>query len=141
VRPCDIRIIALSPESQADILKIIVERLAGVSRDHNVRVVVQVRERYTDDPNTIVITTTQSYKGYEAEIVAIPGINYFTKDKRPAAHELYVAMTRARSLLYISGNTLAQTQRRAQGPGGRILVELQNALKDLSTPPLDNSPA
>ena len=54
--------------------------------------------------NTLVMTTSHSYKGYESEVIIIPGVDQFvTGQGLLLANNLYVAMTRARSLLAIYG--------------------------------------
>ena len=54
--------------------------------------------------NTLIATTPHSYKGYESEAVIIPSVDTFVApDGHILAHALYVAMTRARSLLAIYG--------------------------------------
>ena len=48
------------------------------------------------------MTTSHSFKGYEAEVVLIPcADHYVTGDNQILANNLYVAMTRARSILAI----------------------------------------
>ena len=54
--------------------------------------------------NTLVMTTSHSYKGYESEVIIIPGVDQFVTGQGDIlANNLYVAMTRARSLLAIYG--------------------------------------
>jgi len=56
--------------------------------------------------NTLVATTPHSYKGYESEVVMIPCVDhYVAPGGKILANCLYVAMTRARSLLGIYGIT------------------------------------
>lgn len=69
-----------------------------------VRLEVQVCKAFTRDANTVVASTAQSFKGYEAEIVVIAGVDKFVaRDRGILANSLYVAMTRARSLLAMYG--------------------------------------
>ncbi len=54
--------------------------------------------------NTLIATTPHSYKGYESEAVIIPSVDTFVAPNgQILAHALYVAMTRARSLLAVYG--------------------------------------
>lgn len=54
--------------------------------------------------NTLVATTAASFKGYEAEVVVIPCVDHFVAPEgKLLSNSLYVAMTRARSLLAIYG--------------------------------------
>ena len=69
-----------------------------------VRLEVQVSKAFTRDANTVIASTAQSFKGYEAEIVVIAGADKFVaRDRGILANNLYVAMTRARSLLAVYG--------------------------------------
>ena len=70
----------------------------------NARLEVQVSQAFTRDANTVVASTAQSFKGYEAEIVVVAGADRFVaKDRGVLANNLYVAMTRARSVLAVFG--------------------------------------
>lgn len=62
---------------------------------------IQRSERYTEDSRSLIATTPHSFKGYDKEIVVIAGVDAFAKPDR--ARTLYVAMTRARSLLAVYG--------------------------------------
>jgi len=63
---------------------------------------VQTNRPFERRPNTLVVTTSHSYKGCESEVVMIPCVDQFaTSDGQILANNLYVAMTRARSLLCI----------------------------------------
>ena len=53
--------------------------------------------------NTVVLCTANSFKGYDAEIVLIAGVEQFVAEKEILPYHLYVAMTRARSLLAVFG--------------------------------------
>ena len=68
------------------------------------RLEVQVSQAFTRDANTVVASTAQSFKGYEAEIVVVAGADRFVaQDRGILANNLYVAMTRARSVLAVFG--------------------------------------
>lgn len=78
-----------------------------------VEISVQTNRAFERKSNTLVITTSHSYKGYESEVVFIPCVDQFaTSDGQVLANNLYVAMTRARSLLFLSasdeGNAASQ---------------------------------
>jgi superfamily I DNA/RNA helicase len=103
VRPGDIRILYNGkPTVQA--LQNVVEpalRRAGI------RLLVQVRGDLDNDPQAVVATTAQSFKGFDAEIVVLAGAEQFAaKGVGVLAHSLYVAMTRARSILAVYGRRL-----------------------------------
>ena len=80
--------------------------------------------------NTLVVTTSHSYKGYESEVVLIPGVDQFvTGEGQILASNLYVAMTRARSLLAIYGTD-------GGSPASRQLMEtIAGCIKTLNSPP------
>lgn len=61
---------------------------------------VQVNRPFERKSNTLVVTTPHSYKGYDSEIVLIPCADQFTtKEGEILFASLYVAMTRAKSIL------------------------------------------
>lgn len=67
--------------------------------------------------NTLLATTPHSYKGYESEVVIIPCVDlYVAPEGKLVANGLYVAMTRARSLLAIYGiNGGSEASKRVTG--------------------------
>ncbi len=69
--------------------------------DAGIRAVVEKSRPRRVGNDTIVLCTSNSFKGYDAEIVVIAGIEQFVVDKEILPHHLYVAMTRARSLLAV----------------------------------------
>lgn len=74
---------------------------------------VQTNRPFERQPNTLIVTTSHSYKGYDAEIVLIPCADqYTTQEGQVLAANLYVAMTRARSVLgiysLVEGNPASQ---------------------------------
>lgn len=86
------------------------------------------------EPNTLLVTTSHSFKGYDAEIVLIPCADqYTTQDGQILAANLYVAMTRARSLLGIytlnSSDLAART----------LNAALDRCITDLNSPPVVDS--
>ncbi len=85
--------------------------------------------------NTLVASTPNSFKGYESEVVVIPAVDRFVaRGGDILAHSLYVAMTRARSLLAIYG-VFGHT------PASRIITDTLNKCNALQnwTPPIENS--
>jgi hypothetical protein len=79
-------------------------QVAAKLRTIDARLEVQVSKAFTRDANTVVASTAHSFKGYEAEIVVIAGVDKFVaQDRGILANSLYVAMTRARSLLAVYG--------------------------------------
>lgn len=88
-------------------------------------------EGFVRDGRTVIVSTPHSFKGYEAEIVYVPGVDMFVSNNEPNAASLYVALTRARSLLVASGIETA-------GVGQRIVTALKH-VSDLAgaAPPID----
>ncbi len=88
--------------------KSVVQHLASNLRpilaEMGVELSVQTNRPFERRSNTLVVTTSHSYKGYESEVVLIPSVDQFvTGNGQILANNLYVAMTRARSLLAIYG--------------------------------------
>lgn len=97
VKPCDITIVCNDRSFQEQL-----QAAAGDKLDsHKCSVIVDPKTSWRRDERTVVISTAASYKGFEAEIVVVAGVERFIGDKRILANTLYVAMTRARSVLAI----------------------------------------
>lgn len=77
-------------------------KLAPRMQEIGVELLVQTNRQFERRANTLLVTTAHSFKGYDAEVVLIPCADqYTTQDGQILAAALYVAMTRARSLLGI----------------------------------------
>ena len=77
----------------------------------------------------MIATTPHSFKGYDSEIVLIPCVEFFEAKGKPLAQVLYVAMTRARSVLAIYGKA-------SKKEGEREIVEaLDDCLDALEARP------
>lgn len=77
-------------------------KLAPRLQQIGVELSVQTNRPFERRENTLIATTSHSYKGYESEVVLIPSADqYTTQDGQILASNLYVAMTRARSILGI----------------------------------------
>ncbi len=84
-----------------DLLK---AQLAPELSQWGVELSFQNSRSFTRKSNTLLATTPHSYKGYESEVVVIPCVDHFVAPEgKLLAQVLYVAMTRARSLLAIYG--------------------------------------
>ncbi|WP_198422210.1 AAA domain-containing protein [Gimesia chilikensis] len=100
ISPCDICLIYNSKY----VVQILESKLGPLLSEIEVELSVQTNRAFERRPNTLVVTTSHSYKGYESEVVLIPCVDqYVTGDGEILANNLYVAMTRARSLLAIYG--------------------------------------
>ncbi|QDT24355.1 AAA domain-containing protein [Gimesia chilikensis] len=100
ISPCDICLIYNSNSA----VQLLESKLGPLLSKINVELSVQTNRAFERRPNTLIVTTSHSYKGYESEVVLIPCVDqYVTGDGQILANNLYVAMTRARSLLAIYG--------------------------------------
>lgn len=89
---------------------------------------IQRGERFVEDARTVLTTTPHSFKGYDKELVIIAGVDAFADPDR--ARTLYVAMTRARSLLAVYGREGRQAEVQS------LFAILRKCLARLSNPPL-----
>ena len=97
-----------------------------------VEVLIQVNQGFHRASNTLLVTTPNSFKGYDSEIVIIPAADQFVaREKGVLAHSLYVAMTRARSIL-----ALFTSSTKSNLDGYRIQSVLRQCLDSLSETPL-----
>ncbi len=68
----------------------------------DVELSLQTGQAFQRRSNTVLVTTPNSFKGYEAEVVLIPCADQFVgKGFQVLAKSLYVAMTRARAILAV----------------------------------------
>jgi superfamily I DNA/RNA helicase len=84
--------------------RILESQLAPKLADFGVELSLQKNRSFERKYNTLLATTPHSYKGYESEVVIIPCVDhYVAPEGKLIANGLYVAMTRARSLLAMYG--------------------------------------
>jgi superfamily I DNA/RNA helicase len=96
VDPADICLLYIGNRAADRIQEDVAQRL----RRLDVSLAVRRGESFSRSANEILVTTPHSFKGYDAEVVVIPAANKFYATQRGVlANELYVAMTRARSLV------------------------------------------
>jgi superfamily I DNA/RNA helicase len=117
------------------VVQLLESKLAPMMAEIGVELSVQKNRPFERQENTLVVTTSHSYKGYESEVIMIPCVDQFvTGDDRILASNLYVAMTRARSLLAIYGI-------RGGSTGSRRLTETMAGCVAAmnSTPEVDSS--
>jgi len=100
VRPTDICVLYNSGAIKTRLEAQVDARLRSVGA----RLEVQTGTAFSRDANTVVASTAQSYKGYESEVVVVAGADKFAaRGEGVLANSLYVAMTRARSILAVYG--------------------------------------
>ncbi|MCA9136647.1 MAG: AAA family ATPase [Planctomycetales bacterium] len=79
-------------------------QLAPKLAEFGIELSLQKNRSFERKANTLLATTPHSYKGYESEVVVIPCVDlYVAPEGKLVANGLYVAMTRARSLLAMYG--------------------------------------
>ena len=121
VPPRDIAVVIMGRHGRRSLADSVAAALAERLRPLNVGAEVRTTRGFDNSGRSIVVTTPHSFKGYEAEVVWVAGLDAFHHGGAPAASSMYVALTRARSLLVASATLVAH------GPGRRIV----NALSEV----------
>jgi hypothetical protein len=101
VLPKDIRLLYAG----ADVAKRARQQLPPFLSSVGARLQVQTSEDFARDDDLVLLTTPHSFKGYDAEIVVVLGVDRFVTGRGPLGHPLYVALTRARSVLEVYAQT------------------------------------
>lgn len=84
--------------------RILETQLSPLLMKFGVELSFQKNRSFERKSNTLIATTPHSFKGYESEVVVIPCVDHFVASGgKILANGLYVAMTRARSLLAVYG--------------------------------------
>lgn len=118
VAPRDIRILYIGQNIRTVHLPRIRDE---VLQKIGVRLELQAGTALDQNADAVIATPPHSFKGYDSEILVIAGLNQFVATDKSSgkyqilANELYVAMTRARSVLAIYTQT-----RPADTEGGKI---------------------
>ncbi len=100
ISPCDITLLYVGEQ----IGKTLESSLSPILAEFGVELSLQSKQTFERRENTLIATTPHSFKGYESEFVIIPCVDqYVTSNAQILARPLYVAMTRARSLLAMYG--------------------------------------
>ncbi len=116
------------------VVRLLESKLAPRLADLDVELSVQTNRPFERHPNTLLVTTSHSYKGYDAEVVLIPCADqYTTQDGQVLSANLYVAMTRARSLLGIYSLNSSDSAAR------KLNEALDCCMAALNSPPLIES--
>ena len=109
------------------VVELLESKLGPKLAEIGVELSVQTNRPFERRENTLLVTTSHSFKGYEAEVVLIPCVDQFvTGDGQILANNLYVAMTRARSLLAIYGMREGSTASR------RLCQTISNCVKAMN---------
>lgn len=96
VQPSDICLLYNSSNIKYRLETQVAPRLAEIG----VELSVQTNRPFERSSNMLLATTSHSFKGYDAEVVIVPAADQYTaNDVGVLASNLYVAMTRARSIL------------------------------------------
>lgn len=98
VQPADICLLYNGQNIKYRLEKQVAPQLAELA----VELSIQTNKPFERSSNMLLATTSHSFKGYDSEVIIIPAADqYITKDKGILSNNLYVAMTRARSILTI----------------------------------------
>ena len=117
------------------VVQLLESRLGPIMAEIGIELSVQTNRPFERHENTLIVTTSHSYKGYESEVVMIPCVDQFvTGDGQILANNLYVAMTRARSLLAIYGIRRGSTTSRQLCETIANCVESMNSTPEIEVP-------
>jgi superfamily I DNA/RNA helicase len=123
VRPCDISILCNDRAFRGHVEEELGPRLGATKA----RLVSDPGQGEAREENTVVASVTPSFKGYEAEVVVIGGVERFIAQGEILPNNLYVAMTRARSVLAI----YAYQQARPKPEATKLLETVEKCLDGL----------
>lgn len=122
VLPRDITILYNGKKLASELLNQLAPRLATLG----IELSQQTNQAFQRRDNTIVMTTANSFKGYESEVIMIPGVDQFVSSEgKLLANSLYVAMTRAQSLLLMYGSC------GSSAPSRKIYSAIESCLSSL----------
>jgi hypothetical protein len=127
VRPCDIAILC-NDHAFRERLE---EELGPQLQALNARLVSDPGQGEAREKNAVVASVSAAFKGYEAEVVAIGGLERFIARKKILPNSLYVAMTRARSVLAI----FAYQQEKPRPEAATLLSTVERCLDALLDQP------
>jgi hypothetical protein len=103
VQPSDICLIYNGSNIPHWLEKSMMPRLQGLG----VELSVQTNKPYERSSNMLLATTSHSFKGYDSEVVIIAGVDQFKAQTTGIlSNNLYVAMTRARSVLTLFSQSM-----------------------------------
>ncbi len=130
VKPSDICLLYNGKSTPSRLRATVAPRLA----DLGVELSVQTNKPFERSSHMLLVTTAHSFKGYDAEVVIIPAVDqYMAKGKSVLANSLYVAMTRARSILTLFSQKVVS-------PDAKTLCRvLDDCLANLTEHPLVES--
>jgi hypothetical protein len=132
VRPEDICLLSIGKPVKEAIEGEIADRLKPLK----VNVEVRTGQSMRRSPGTVLATTPHSFKGYDAEVIVIPAADrFYAPGKGVLANELYVAMTRARSILALftgsgSGEISEALARCSQLLAATPVIDLGGSMRD-----------
>jgi len=119
VSPSDIVVVTMGKVRAQNFGEIVASTLSASLSKKGLRSEYRTGEGFLGDGRTVVVTTPHSFKGYEAELVYVVGVDRFATETAALPAPLYVALTRARSVLVTSGTATSN-----QG-SARILAVLR----------------
>ncbi len=113
VRPGDVAVLVNVGAIGERVVRMAAESLA----ERGARIRYQTSRSFEQADDLVIVSTVHSFKGYDAEIVAIPACESFQAEGEPLPRNLYVGATRARSVVRISGSG------DQGGPVGAMIVD------------------
>ena len=134
VKPGDISILC-NDKRFRDQIK---DALAPNLREINAEIITAPGKGWDRNERSVVASTLHSFKGYDSEIVVVAGLERFAAQGKILANNLYVAMTRARSILAVYAYASQQPKEQAQ----RLVTTVEECLNELLSRPkveLENS--
>jgi superfamily I DNA/RNA helicase len=114
VRPGHIRLLAM--KNTRDLLVTRLRQALGP-----VRVELRTTMGFADCDDAVAVSTPHSFKGHDAELVIVVGVDGFCTGGEPLVAPIYVALTRARTLLFVTAT------RATGGAPKRIVAALEAA--------------
>jgi hypothetical protein len=135
VRPGDICILYNGKNVRARLEQQVAPMLQAIGSD----LTVVGRRGWRHSTTTVLVSTTHSYKGYDSEVVVIAGAEQFiAREKGILASNLYVAMTRARSVLAVYATSHKGDDENTR----KLLATLQKCLDGLlERPAVEQEPS
>ncbi len=112
--PQDIRVLCFRNEQRQPLAEAIGQLLAPLGFG------AQSCKGDVDEAGVVAVSTPHSFKGHEAEVIFVVGVERFVAQGRPQAHALFSSMTRARSLLFVTGCA-------ARDPAGQQILDAVSA--------------
>jgi len=124
VKASDIKILCFEKMAMG-----LVHRVTDALSDTGVILEKQTRDNLVEGEDKIAVCAPRDFKGQEAEVILIAGAEQYAEVEGILTRELYVSMTRARSLLAIFGTSGSEIPQRQ-----KLFATLEDSLQRLKKP-------